>query len=177
MNWERCGNTSFYRKTEGRETLYANPLNWSQVSVGRENVGEWQGIALVRYKKAEFDWEIFKKSVEKSVPLEDRSSVLVATMEWFHAMTKPPPKSKLDLLRLFKELLEEDRNSVLDGIESLMRVTAEMASVVAIEKDSSAYRDISDLRETFDYAQRFYIESTLQEAVDKALGHFGIYEC
>jgi len=183
MPWERCGNTPFYRKSEGRETLFANPLNWSQVSVGAEKEGEWQGIAKVEYKKApRYDWEVLKKGVAQKTMSEDRRDVLRATHEWFvdWLKAKESSMSTREFIRAFKTLPDEERNFILEGVTALVTGygTAITGSVViAVERDSPAYRDINDLRQLFDYAQRFYVESSIAAAVDEALGHFGIYEC
>jgi len=50
-------------------------------------------------------------------------------------------------------------------------------TLIAVEKDSPAYKDISDLREVFNYAQKFFIAPTLDQAISEALDYLGIYEC
>jgi len=173
MDWERCGNTPFYRKFSS-VTIYINPVNWSRVTVGADN-----GIAVVRYIKTSFDWEDFKESVRKFIPEEIQEFVRRATLEWFqdYSRQKNNPGA---LISLFKNAHPQARKYVLEGINALMNSRGseiEPVTVVAVEKNSRAYGDLEDLKKLFDYAKKFYVDESFTKAVDDALGHFGIYEC
>lgn len=183
MAWERCGNTPYYRNASGRITRYVNPFNWSQVLVAAEHEGEWSGIATLVYKKAErYDWDVFKKGAEKVIPPENRNNILRATHEWFADRLKATETSlpSAEVIKLFKAAPALTRDYALEGVSALIAGygnAIDPITVVAIQKHSPAYDDLSDLRELFDYAQKFYIASSLNQAIDDALGHFGIYEC
>lgn len=184
MNWERCGNTPYYRKTGSSNTFYVNPFNYSQVLVGAERTGEWDGIATVVYKKApRYDpWDAVKKGVSKTISPDHQQTVLRATHEWFmdHMKIREAGLPGTELLKLFKAAPKEAQALVLEGISALIvgyGKGIEALTVIAIEKNSSAYNDLADLREVFDYAKKFYISSSLNQAIDDALAHFGIYEC
>lgn len=163
-------------------TFYVNPFTWSQVLVGAEHQGEWQGIATLVYKKAPYDWDLLKEGAEKSVVPERRPNILRATHEWFvdqmNVTKNGLPAAELN--KLFKAAHEDARGYVLEGVSALLlgygkRIDA--ITVIAIEKGSPAYRDIEDLREVFAHAKKFYTADSLDQAVDDALGYFGIYEC
>lgn len=184
MPWERCGNLPYWRKSIGRMTFYANPFNWSQVIVSAERQDEWSGIATILYRKARnYDWEAFRRGAEKVVKPEDRANVLRATHEWFSDRLKAET-AKLpnrEIVRLFKNAPSDVRDFVLEGVGALIvglgGSIEPPVTLVAVEKNSPAYDDIGDLREVFDYAQKFFIASTLDQAISEALDYLGIYEC
>lgn len=181
MNWERCGNLPYYRKTKGRNALYANPFNWSQVIVSAEREDEWKGIAKISYKKVDqYDWDALKLGVPSFVPSEDIKNVLRASHEWSvdRNKAKEVGSSSAEIMKLFNDGSQEARNYVLEGISAMIGVArGEMTTVIGIEKDSPAYKDIADLREMFDYAKKFFIAETLDKAIEEALDYLGIYEC
>jgi len=183
MAWQRCGNLPYYRKAMGRTTFYVNPFNWSQVIVSAERQDEWAGIATILYRKAlRYDWDALK-SGSRIIDEKDKTNVLRATHEWFVDRMKAE-EAKLpssEVIRLFKNAPNDARDFVLEGVGAL--ITGLGASIeapvtlIAVEKDSPAYKDISDLREVFNYAQKFFIAPTLDEAISEALDYLGIYEC
>lgn len=181
--WERCGNTPYYRKPSGRGWFYANPLDWSQIMVGIEKDNEWAGVATVIYRKApRFDFDVLQKGVGKIFRPENRTAILHATLEWFSDLTRLT-NDKLpstELIRAFKNAPADVRDLVLEGVGALVVGYGNSSSsitVMGIEKDSPAYEDLEDLKKVFDYAKRFYIADTIDEALDQAMAYFGIHEC
>jgi hypothetical protein len=183
MTWQRCGNTPYYRNVGKRVTFYVNPFNWSQVMVAHEHEGEWGGIATLVYKKApRYDWDQLKRGVAKTIPPDDRQNVLVFSHEWFIDRMKVNERSAptAEMINLFKKAPVHAKDAALEGVKALIAGYGndiDPVTVVAIEKNSRAYEDLADLREVFDHAEKFYISSSLQQATDDALAHFGIYEC
>jgi hypothetical protein len=184
MAWERCGNLPYWRKSIGRMVFYANPFNWSQVIVSAERQDEWAGVAPILYRKApRYDWDALKRGAEKVIKPEDRMNVLRATHEWGVDRMKAE-EAKLptrEVIRLFKAAKTDVQEFVLEGVGSLIvgygGGIQNPVTVVAIEKNSPAYADIADLREVYDYAEKFFIASTLDQAISEALDYLGIYEC
>lgn len=181
--WERCGNLPYYRKTMGRMTFYVNPFNWSQVIVSAERQDEWAGIATILYRKApRYDWPALKAGI-RIIDEKDKTNVLRATHEWFVDRLKAEELKmwSAEVMKLFKGAPDDIRDYALEGIGALIvglgAGIEPPITLIAIEKDSPAYADIADLREVFDYAQKFFIASTLEKAIDEALDYLGIYEC
>lgn len=182
MAWARCGNLPYYRKTIRRNTFYVNPFNWSQVVVSQEKSGEWAGIGMLTYRKVErYDWDILKVAVEAFVPQENQGNVLRATHEWFSDRMKAQqtaiPNAKV--VKLFNDAPDQTREYALDGVSAMIGSTAsgDAITLVAVEEGSPAYKDISDIRQVFDYAEKFFIAPTLEQALNEALDSLGIYEC
>jgi hypothetical protein len=184
MTWERCGNLPYWRKSIGRLTFYANPFNWSQVMVWAERQYEWKGIATILYRKApRYDWDVLRRGAGKLIEAKDRANVLRATHEWAVDQMKAK-ETKLparEIVNLFKNAKTEVRDFALEGVGALVvgygGGIEPPVTLIAIEKNSPAYTDIVDLREVYDYAEKFYIVSTLDQAISEALDYLGIYEC
>lgn len=184
MIWERCGNLPYWRKSIGRMVFYVNPFNWSQVIVSAERQDEWAGIASILYRKAPvYDWDTLKRGAAKVIKPEDRQNVLRATHEWsFDRMNAE--KANLparEVVELFKRAEANVRDYALEGVGALIVGSAgaiqSPVTLVAIEENSPAYADIADLREVYNYAEKFFIASTLDQAISEALDYLGIYEC
>lgn len=164
--------------------FYVNPYNWIQVIVSAERQDEWSGIASILYRKAPvYDWDALKRGSEKVIKPEDRQKVLRATHEWaFDRMTAYKENLPAQaVMALFTIAKDEVRDYALEGVSALVvgsgGAIQSPITLVAIEKNSPAYADIADLREVFNYAEKFFIASTLDQAIVEALDYLGIYEC
>lgn len=151
--------------------------------VGIEKENEWAGIATVVYRKApSFDFDMLKKGVSKLYLPENRMNILRATLEWFSDLTRFTA-SKLpstELIRAFKNAPPDVRDLVLLGVGALVFGYGNSSSsitVIGIERNSPAHEDIEDLGKVFDYAKRFFVADTIDQAVDQCMAYFGIHEC
>jgi hypothetical protein len=184
MTWTRCGNTPYYRSPIPRGSIFANPITWSRIVVAAERADEWAGIATILYRKApRYDWEAIKNGVDKSFPHEERLRILTATHEWFTDLMKAKETGMplIEQNRLFRSAPPEARDLVLKGVGALINGYPEEAvetiTLVAVGKNSPGYRDVADLRQVFEHAQKFIIDNTMDEAIDQALAYLGIHEC
>jgi hypothetical protein len=167
----------------GRTVFYVNPFNWSQVIVSAERKDEWAGIATILHRKAlRYDWPALKNGI-RIIDEKDKMNVLRATHEWFSDLLKAKETNlpSSELMKLFKGAPDDVRDFVLEGVGALIVGSGASIeppiTIIAIEKDSPAYADLSDLRQVFDYAQKFFIANTLDRAIEEALDYLGIYEC
>lgn len=201
MAWERCGNTPYYRKYDGGWS-YINPFNWSHISIAIERDNDAEGSASILYRKApRYDRRILQAGVPKISSASDVPAVIRSTNGWAtdlnraKEMNMPVP----ELIRIFEGAPPHEKDLVFEGVRGLLqgyddedfgeRIKLKnlenpegapqdrSITLIAVEKDSRAYRDIGNLKEFFDFAKRFFIGDTLEQAIAEALAYLGIYEC
>jgi hypothetical protein len=201
MTWERCGNTPYYRRYDGGWS-YINPFNWSHISIAIERGNEEEGSASILYRRAPgYDRKMLQAGVRRVSEPADQAAVLRSTNGWAVDLTRAKEMNMpiAEVIRIFEGAPKDEQNLVFEGVRGLIqgyddKRFGEMiklknlenpeegpqdgsVTVIAVEKDSPAYRDIGNLKEFFDFAKRFFIGDTLDQAIAEALAYLGIYEC
>lgn len=197
-DWQRCGNTPYYRKPSGQGWFYANPFNWSQVSISVEMTGLWAGSSMILYRKApRYDWDLLKDGIHSVTgEKEQQLKYLKATHGWANDLMRANTIKLplMELRRIFQGAPEDERERVLEGVGALLlgyenadiRSIREKMSerddgvvehtIMAVGIDTPAYQHLDDLKESFP-DEKFIVADTLELALEEGLAYLGIYEC
>lgn len=196
-SWERCGNTTFYRKGDDTNPLawhFADPYNWAQIVSAPHTPGfEAEGSVAVLYRKApRYDWEALRTGIsEVEGSREALLRVLRHTHEWAADLIKAKQLgvSQRDLRNLFESSPPEAKHDVLEGVGVLLGGFLELSfarqepsevdskTVLVIEEGTPAERNADKVEADHTDWVKTIVSSDPARGLDQALSYFGIHEC
>lgn len=194
-DWDRCGNTPYYRSGWGLNWIYVDPFNWQMISsvMGKAgNLGE--GSMAVTYQKApRYDFDEAKYGVDLfSYDSQEQDLMLRALHEWFTDLNvaNSAKMKDIDIKKLFQNAPKETQSYVLNGIRGMFAAyedddttkegdpNLETKVILVVTKHSKAEKNLEAIESSYeDERVLTLVEDSIYEGLEKALSEFGIYEC
>lgn len=184
-DWDRCGNTPYYKSGEGVTWYFSDPFAWRFISSARQKTGTRdEGVVSVILRTPErYEWEALKQGTSM---LQENQEVLSATHEWFSDQLKAKSAglSNRDLRKLFENAPSSARSLVLRGVRALAAgyetaSPSDLSKIVIVVPSGTIAEDhIEEVERSFDgKVIKTIVDKNPERGLERALSVFGIHEC
>jgi hypothetical protein len=196
-DWVRCGNTPYYRSGKGYGWFFVDPFNWRMLSTSLEKVGGLDYILAIYTEAPRYDWPMLKEGVrfiERDV--EKQKEILKITHEWAFDLVNMGKLFKKNSITptmksAFEEANESDREAVFQGVRSLIqgfsaedlkhfleKEQIQSRTIIAIDASNGATPDeIRNIESDYPNLDNTLLANNIEEAFERALSDFDIFEC
>jgi len=197
-DWQRCGNTPYYRSGKGLNWFFIDPFNYRVITTSNEKVDEYDVVMAVLREAPRYDWPMLKSGIHyiSSSSKEDEMAILRVTHEWAHAMVQMKKLFRKDpvtvsIKKSFDNLSMPGKDAVLRGVRALIEGYAiedlkhihqkeqvRSRLVISIDAGSGITPDrIRAVESHFTDLSNTVLANNIEEALEAVLADLDIFEC